>query len=117
MRFKLLATLAVLCSASLALVNCSRNPASSGEAAFKSASPELKAQWDGAMAAMKTNGYAAALTILQQLRSAPGLTAEQGKAVDQTATHINDQMYEKANAGDPDAKKALEDLHNLRNRQ
>ena len=55
---------------------------SSGASALQSAAPEVKKGWDVAMAAMATNGYAIAIIELQKIRQSPGVTAEQGKAID-----------------------------------
>jgi len=85
---------------------------SSGSSALQSASPEVKKGWDTAMAAMKTNGYAAAILELQKARALPGVTAEQGKVIDASSTKISDQMYAAANKDDPKAKAAIEDLRN-----
>ena len=85
---------------------------SSGGSALQSASPEVKKGWDAAMAAMNTNGYAVAITELQKIRQLPGVTAAQGKAIDDASTKISDQMYAAANKDDPKAKAAIEDLRN-----
>lgn len=94
--------------ATLGLVAC-KKAAPTGEV-FASASTELKTAWNGADAAMKTNGYAAAILQLQMLRANPTLTPEQQQAVDAKSTAISDQMYAAANKDDPAAKQALLDL-------
>lgn len=88
----------------------------SGDAAFQSAAPEIKAAWNAAMAAVKTNGYAAAILTLQQMRAVPGLSPAQAKAVDDNSTAISDAMYAAANKDDPAAKKAIDDLRNAMRR-
>jgi hypothetical protein len=47
---------------------------SKNDAAFRSASAEVKAGWETQKAAMKTNGYAVAMTSLMAMKSAPGLS-------------------------------------------
>jgi hypothetical protein len=98
------------------LSGCGKTAATDGNKAFQSASPDLKKSWDMAMAAMKTNGYAAAILHLQELRAQPGLSAEQTKAVEETSTAISDKMYDAANDGDPAAKQAIEDLRSASGR-
>jgi hypothetical protein len=78
--------------------------------AFDSAPAPLKAEWTGALAAAKTNGYCAAILTLQAIRQAPGLTAEQTTALDQTDSAIREQMTAAAQKGDPAAVKAIDEL-------
>lgn len=106
---KKLLLLAGVCSLALGLTAC-KPGAPSAEKAFATASPEVKASWASANAAMTTNGYATAILQLQELRAAPGLTADQQKVIDAKSTAISDQMYAAANKDDPAAKKAIEDL-------
>ncbi len=104
--------LTLFCAASLgtlALTSCKKG-ASGGAEAFRSAPPEVKKLWDGATAAMTTNGYAKAILQLRQLRALPGLSAEQARVVEETTTRINDQMYDAANREDPAGKQALQEL-------
>ena len=98
------------------LGGCGGSPQSSaarGDSAFRSASPELKAGWEKARTAVSQNDYAGGITNLQKLASAPGLTPEQKRAIQETATAVSDQMYAAANRGEPGAKKALEILREL----
>jgi hypothetical protein len=92
-------------------IGCNKS-VSSGGSALQSASPEVKKGWDVAMAAMATNGYAVAIMELQKVRQLPGVSAAQGKAIDEASTKISDQMYAAANKDDPKAKAAIEDLRN-----
>jgi hypothetical protein len=85
---------------------------SSGGSALQTASPDVKKGWDTAMAAMNTNGFAVAIIELQKIRQLPGVSAAQGKAIDDASTKISDQMYAAANKDDPKAKAAIEDLRN-----
>lgn len=92
----------------VALAAC-KKAAPTGEV-FASASVEIKAGWNSADAAMKTNGYAAAILQLQALRANPALTPQQQQVVDAKSTAISDKMYAEANKDDPAAKQALQDL-------
>jgi len=80
---------------------------------FASAPTETKAAWDAASAAIATNGFAAATLSLQKLQGTPDLTPEQLKAVNETVTAVSDQMYDKANKGDPAAKEAINQLRGV----
>lgn len=104
-----------LCVAAAALGGCGKSTVD-GNKVFQSASPVLKKSWDTAMEAEKTNGYAAAILHLQELRAQPGLSAEQTKAVEEASTAISDKMYDAANDGDPAAKQAIEDLRSASGR-
>lgn len=92
-------------------IACNKSVSSIGSA-LQTASPEVKKGWDMAMAAMNTNGYAVAIMELQRIRQLPGVSATQGKAIDEASTKISDQMYAAANNDDPKAKAAIEDLRN-----
>jgi len=78
--------------------------------AFRSASSELKGQWDLAMAAAQTNGYLLAYTNLQSLQGRTGLTAEQSKAVEEMLGVVGTRMFNAANQGDAEATKALKEV-------
>jgi len=95
------------------LVGCQKNAASMASdnaKLFQSADPTIKADWDAAIAATRTNGYAAAILSLKSLRQQTNLTSQQATAVDQMLTAINDQMYEAANKGDANAQQSIEEL-------
>jgi hypothetical protein len=92
-------------------IGCSKSVSSIGSA-LQTAPPEVKKGWDLAMAAMNTNGYAVAIIELKKIRQLPGVSAVQGKAIDEASTKISDQMYAAANKDDPKAKAAIEDLRN-----
>ena len=83
---------------------------------FRSAPEEVKAGWDLAVQAMKTNGYAIAILALGTAQSQPGLSDAQVKALSQTATAINDKMYDAVNKGDAQGLQALEELRAARAR-
>lgn len=113
MRISLRVTALLLAVGFLAIagIACNKSVSSSGSA-LQTASPEVKKGWGAAMAAMTTNGYAVAIMELQKIRQLPGVSATQGKAIDEASTKISDQMYAAANKDDPKAKAAIEDLRN-----
>ena len=97
----------------LAVVCCSRSANSLAQCyakAFASAPPEIKAVWDSATSAAKTNGYATALLTFQALAKQPKLTAAQLEAVQETSGALRAQMYEAAKQDDPQAQAAVEQL-------
>jgi len=103
----------------LLLAGCGRTPQSAAARAaktFQSASPEAKAAWGTAMAAIQTNGYVAASVALQQVMALPGLTPQQSQAAQAAGVALSDQMYDAANKGDANAKQAIEELRKSRGR-
>jgi hypothetical protein len=116
---KSFAVLAVLFCMILCVPGCGSSAdsiASRSQQLFQSAPPQTKAAWDNATAALKSNDYAGALTNLQWLAAAPGLTPEQARVVQQTATAVSDQMYAAVNRGDANGKKAIETLRKVNGR-
>ena len=74
--------------------------------------PALKANWDTASAAMKTNGYVAAQMSLRDILKHP-VTDAQLNAVNDAVKAINAQMYAAADRGDLQASNAVVQLmHN-----
>jgi hypothetical protein len=103
----------------LLLSSCGPNPnaaAARGDKLFQSAPSETRAIWATVTASMKSNDFALALTSLGKLHSNSGLSPEQKKAVEDTSMALSDKMYNAANKGDANAKKALEDLRKLQGR-
>lgn len=86
------------------------------EKAFTSADPTLKAEWDKAMSAYKTNDYAQAIMTLKMMRTQPNLNPQQFNAVEDMRTIIMSKMTEAANKGDTNALKSLEELQQFRGR-
>lgn len=84
------------------------------EKAFNTAPPEVKAQWDTALNALKSKDYAAALGTLNQIAAITNLAPEQAVAVREVSTAASDEMYDAANKGDAKAKQAIEDLRKSR---
>ncbi len=114
-RLKWLAGLALAGLVAVAASGCGKSAESAASDAgklFASAPPETKATWEAAQTAVKANDYATALLALRRIRLHPGLTPEQVAAVDKTSLAVSDQMYEAANKGDANAKKAIETMRN-----
>jgi len=61
-----------------------------------------------AIAAAKTNDLGMGVVALQQAKNAPGLTAEQLQAVEQTSQAIVQELLRRAEAGDTRAKADLQ---------
>ena len=78
--------------------------------AFLSAPPEIKAAWDGALAALQTNNQAEAYLTLSQLRREVGLTPDQKAAIDAQRAAINLQLAAAAQKGDTHAAEALSEI-------
>lgn len=98
--------------AGLTLTGCKKDAAGLGSQyakAFDAAAPELKARWQTALTAVKTNGYSVAVLTLRELSQAT-LTPDQSQAVTETLRAINDQMYDAANQGNAAAKSAIDEL-------
>ncbi len=112
---KLVAGLLLLGFLVVAVNGCKPSMSSDGKL-FQTAKPEIKGEWEKATTAAKSNDFALAMITLQRLRALPGITPEQGQAIDRTATALNDAMYDAANKGDEKAKKAISDLRTMRTR-
>ncbi len=114
------------CAASLCLLvslGCggSKNPTTLGnknDKLFQSADPGIKASWDTAIAALKTNGYVPAIVSLQEITQGTNsaVTPEQVKAAGETVTAISDSMYTAANKGDAKAQEAITELRKVMGR-
>ena len=105
-RLSLLAALCLLVLLPGALAGCKKAPPSADADAklFASAPPEIKAVWDGALAAIQTNDLGGAFLALRQLRSQPGVTPSQTAAIDAHLKSINLQLATAAQNGDTNAK-------------
>lgn len=86
------------------------------EKAFTSADPALKAEWEKAMSAYKTNDYAQAIITLRMMRAQPNLNPQQFNAVEDMRTIISSKMTEAANNGDTNAQRSVEELQQFRGR-
>lgn len=77
--------------------------------AFDSASPEVKQNWEMALAAGQTNDYVASLTLFGRLLSRE-MSPEQKNAASKEMTAVNERMFAAAQKGDQAARKAIEEL-------
>lgn len=103
----------------VALAGCSKSPEALSAARaklFDSADAESKALWATVMSATKTNGYIESLVALQSLRQKENLTPPQDEAVYDTMAAVNTQLRERAEKGDPAAKKVLADMNQMQRR-
>lgn len=75
------------------------------EKAFQGAQPNPLVQ--AALSAVKTNDFAGGVLALQEVRNAPGVSAEQLMAVQKTQQAMTDELLARAERGDASAKAAL----------
>jgi len=86
-------------------VGCS---SSADQNAFEKASPEIKANWDRALAADKANDYFTASTSYANvLKEEIKLTPQQLALLESTSRALTQRMMAAAESGDPAAKQAL----------
>ncbi|MGO9200192.1 MAG: hypothetical protein ACLQM8_06575 [Limisphaerales bacterium] len=93
------------------LAGCGQGASGSGSSAFNGAPPELKAAWDTAVAADKTNDYVPAVLgykqiLLQRDRLSPGCL----KAAEEASGKLFQRLVEASTKGDPAARQALSQL-------
>ncbi len=81
-----------------------------GTKAFEPAAPELRAACESALAADKTNGYAAAYSTLLRICHPRSLTPEQLQAVSAIMHSINGRLEEGLRKGDLQAQKAVQEI-------
>ncbi len=101
----------------LVAVGCGRKPESKAplaelEKAFPAASADPVVS--AALAAARTNGYAAGVMALQTAQQAPGMTPEQLMAVQQAMRAMTADLVSRAAAGDPQAKADLAEIEKTR---
>jgi hypothetical protein len=93
------------------LAGCGRGASGSGSSGFNAAPPELKAAWDAAVAADKTNDYVpAVLGYKEILLQRDQLSPSQLKAVEEASSKLFQRLVEASTKGDPAAKQALSQL-------
>ena len=116
-RMKPLPGLIIVCLAAITMLatGCSKHAkggASEQEQAkaLESASPRIQADWKLAVEAAQTNDYATAFLTLRKLQGQTDLTPEQRTAVDGKMTQVNDAMLAAVQKGDPEAKKAFDEI-------
>lgn len=76
---------------------------------FDKAPPQVKQAWEQVLEADRTNGYALARGLLNDLSKEP-LTPEQSAAVNNEMTALTQRMYEQASKGDPVAQAAVREM-------
>jgi hypothetical protein len=77
--------------------------------AFDSAPAETKQMWVAALGASKTNDYVGGQTLFYKLLGGD-LSPEQRAVVSKESTALNERLYAAFEKGDPEAKKAIEEL-------
>jgi hypothetical protein len=107
-------TIATALAGCFLLAGCGKSPATvvDAQAKFFQGSPELKTNWDQAVAGFNARDYAGAIRPLMVLK-AQNLTPEQLAAVDKAMAVVMETMYTAASKGDAAAKQAIEDLKKL----
>jgi hypothetical protein len=83
--------------------------------AFDNAPTDVKQAWESALAADKANDYENAQKLLDGLKQMP-LTVDQSQALTAELFTFQDRLYKTAEAGDPAATKALQDIKKSRSR-
>ena len=95
----------------LILAGCGRGGSGSGPGGFDAAPPELKAAWNTAVAADKTNDYVAAVLGYKGILSQRDqLSPSQVKAVEEASSELFQRLVTASVKGDPAAKQALSRL-------
>jgi hypothetical protein len=93
------------------LAGCGPGASGSGSSSFNRAPPELKAAWDTAVAADKTNDYVAAVLGYKQiLLQRDQLSPSQVKTVEEASGKLFQRLVEASTKGDPAARQALSQL-------
>lgn len=103
---------ACLTAALLVIAGCSKQTAkltASESKAFESAAPDVKQAWESALAADKANDYENAQKLLDGLKQMQ-LSVDQSQALTVELFSFQDRLYKTAEAGDPAAIKALQDI-------
>ena len=77
--------------------------------ALDAATPEIKQMWSAALEASKTNDYAGGMLLLNKLLT-QDLSPAQREAVSKQSTALKQRLDAAVDKGDPEARKALEEL-------
>jgi len=93
------------------LAGCGQGASGSKSSGFNGAPPEIRAAWDAAVAADKTNDFVSAVlgykeVISQRDQLSPG----QVKTVEEASSQLFQRLVATAAKGDPAAKQALTQL-------
>lgn len=109
--------MAALVIAGLLVAGCVKKSGQANMQALDQAAPEIKADWDVAVAADKTNDYfTASIAYAKVIRQETKLTPKQFDTV-LTASHaLSQRLMAAAESGDPAAKQALVQLMQAQNR-
>ena len=95
----------------LVVAGCGQGASGSRSSSFSDAPPELKAAWDMAVAADKTNDYVpAVLGYKRILLQRDQLSPSQVKAVEEASGKLFQRLVEASTKGDPAARQALSQL-------
>jgi hypothetical protein len=109
-------TVSMLLVACGIMAGCAKKTESSNPA-FANAAPEIKAIWDQAVAADKTNDYVAASTGYRSLIAQKDkLSGEQIEAIQDASLAMNQRLTAAANSGDAAAKAAAAKLAGMQMR-
>ncbi len=112
-KFQPLILKAAMMAAFITLMGCNRQAPSTVTAdpkTFESASAEIKADWDKALAAAATNDYATALLTCRKLQGLEALTPDQRAAVAKTMAAVEARLMDAAQKGDANATNALAEI-------
>ena len=115
---KCLARLGLALALWVVVAGCSKYGKESQAVAFDRAPPEIKADWDMALAADKTNDYyTASTTYAKILNRESQLTPKQLETLEATSRDLSQRMVAAANEGDDAAKQALTKLMKEQNKR
>mgnify|MGYP001191669964 CR=1 FL=1 len=101
----------LLLIAGIALAGCGKSGSGAGGGGFDKAPPEIKAAWEKAVAADRTNDYVTAIVgykaILQERDTLP---RELVKAAEEASGKVFQRVVAASQKGDPDARDAMATL-------
>jgi hypothetical protein len=101
----------LLLAVAIALAGCGKGGSRTGSGDFDKAPPEIKANWDKAVAADKANDFVpAVLGYKKILAQRDSLSAAQIKAVEEVSGKLMQRLVEASTKGDAAARQALIDL-------
>jgi hypothetical protein len=104
----------VILAVGMALGGCGQAGSGAGGSSFNTAAPEIKATWDKAVAADRTNDYVpAVLGYKQVLLQRDQLSPAQVKAVEDASVKLFQRLAEASSKGDPAAQQALATMRDM----
>lgn len=108
------AWMGITLAAGMALVGCGQGGSRAGGNSFNSAAPEIKATWNTAVAADRTNDYIPALVGYKQVLSQRDqLSPAQVKAVEDASTRLFQRLADASSKGDAAAQQALATIRDM----